>query len=250
MPGDKEIILTTCPRDCYDSCGIAVIKRGGVITKVLGDPEHPVSRGALCGKCALAYNGVYRDPDSRLTTPLRRIGPKGAGRFEAIGWDAAIAAIADRFTEIAGSCGPETILHAHYTGTCSLIAGHFPARFFNRLGATEVDPDTICNNAGHAALGYILGSSTIGFDPRTAKDAACIMVWGANPSSSAPHAHKYWLKESPARIIVIDPVRTPTGEGLEMKIGGLRGGRGAPVRRCTVSTAAATPSAPAPCCRR
>ena len=43
MPGDKTIIRTTCPRDCYDSCGIAVIKRRGVITKVMGDPDHPVA---------------------------------------------------------------------------------------------------------------------------------------------------------------------------------------------------------------
>src|SRR5215468_4463405 len=48
--GDKTIIKTTCPRDCYDSCGIAVVKRRGVITKVLGDPDHAVARGALCGK--------------------------------------------------------------------------------------------------------------------------------------------------------------------------------------------------------
>ena len=52
MSDDKTILRTTCPRDCYDACGIAVIKRGERIVKVLGDPEHPVSRGALCGKCA------------------------------------------------------------------------------------------------------------------------------------------------------------------------------------------------------
>jgi anaerobic selenocysteine-containing dehydrogenase len=46
---------------------------------VRGDPEHPVSRGALCRKCALAYNGVFRDSQARLVTPLRRIGPKGEG---------------------------------------------------------------------------------------------------------------------------------------------------------------------------
>ena len=40
---DKTIIRTTCPRDCYDACGIVVIKRDGRITKVLGDPDHPVS---------------------------------------------------------------------------------------------------------------------------------------------------------------------------------------------------------------
>ena len=216
MPGTREHVKTTCPRDCYDTCGIVAIKRDGVVTKLLGDPDHPVSRGALCGKCALAYNGVFRDPESRLTTPLKRVGPKGEGRFEAISWDEAIATIAERFTGIAGAYGPETILNAHYTGTCSLIAGQFPDRFFYRLGATEVDPDTICNNAGHVALPYIIGSATTGFDPRTAKDTNCILVWGANPSASAPHAHKHWLKETPGKVIVIDPVRHATAEAADL----------------------------------
>ena len=218
MPGKREHVRTTCPRDCYDACGIVVIKRGGEITKVLGDPEHPVSRGALCGKCALAYNGVFRDPAARLTMPLRRNGPKGSGQFEPISWDAAISEIAERFGALAADAGPETIIHAHYTGTCSLIAGNFPDRFFNRLGATEVDPDTICNNAGHVALGYVLGTSTVGFDPRTAKDTACIVVWGANPAASAPHQHKYWLKETPGKVIVIDPVRHPTAEDADLHL--------------------------------
>ena len=69
-PNGVEVILTTCPRDCYDSCGIAVVKRDGVVWKVVGDRSHPISRGSLCGKCALAYNGVWRDPDARLTQPL------------------------------------------------------------------------------------------------------------------------------------------------------------------------------------
>ena len=62
----KTTLRTTCPRDCYDTCGILVVKRDGVVAKVLGDPDHPVSRGALCGKCAIAYNGIWRDPSARL----------------------------------------------------------------------------------------------------------------------------------------------------------------------------------------
>src|SRR6478752_6158030 len=58
---DDHLIRTSCPRDCYDACGIVVVKRRGE-TRVLGDPEHPVSRGVLCGKCAIAYNGAWRDP--------------------------------------------------------------------------------------------------------------------------------------------------------------------------------------------
>ena len=49
MPGVREHVRTTCPRDCYDACGIVAIKRGGVVTKLLGDPDHPVSRGILVG---------------------------------------------------------------------------------------------------------------------------------------------------------------------------------------------------------
>ncbi|HXV24722.1 MAG TPA: molybdopterin-dependent oxidoreductase [Alphaproteobacteria bacterium] len=218
MPAAKEHVRTTCPRDCYDACGIVVVKRGGEITRVLGDPKHPVSRGALCGKCALAYNGVVRDPTARLITPLRRVGPKGKGRFEPVSWEAALAIVADRLAHIAATSGPESIIHTHYTGTCSLIAGNFPQRFFNRLGATEVEPDTICNNAGHVALRYVYGTSTIGFDPRMARFAKCILVWGANPSASAPHAHKHWLKEAPGKVIVVDPIRHPTAAAANLHL--------------------------------
>ena len=73
--------------------------------------------------------------------------------------------IAARFKEISEGDGADKIVHAHYTGTCSLIAGNFPMRFLGRLGAREVEPDTVCNMAGHVALDYAIGTSGIGFDP-------------------------------------------------------------------------------------
>ncbi len=218
MPSEKEVLKTTCPRDCYDACGIVAIRRNGAITRVLGDPDHPVSRGALCGKCALAYNGVFRDREARLLTPLKRQGAKGEGRFTPVSWDEAISDIAARFAAIAEGPGADRIVHAHYTGTCSLIANNFPMRFLGRLGAREVEPDTVCNMAGHVALDYVIGTSTVGFDPRTAKDSACILVWGANPSASAPHQHKHWLKEAPGTVIVVDPVRHPTAAEADLHL--------------------------------
>ena len=158
-----ESILTTCPRDCYDACGIEVSRRDGAIRRVRGDRRHPVSRGRLCRKCATAYNGVLLDPRARLLTPLRRDGPKGSGRFRPVSWDEALAEIAQRLAEVAAGPGAHTILAAHYTGTVALLGYHFPHRFIRRLGAREVDPDTICNQAGHVALEYLYGTSLDGF---------------------------------------------------------------------------------------
>jgi len=210
-------VRTTCPRDCYDACGIVVKLAADGTINVVGDPEHDVSRGALCGKCSIGYNGVWRDPDVRLTRPLKRVGPKGTGRFQPIGWDEALGDIAIRLNAIRGRDGA-AILQTHYTGTCSLIAGSFPLRFFNRIGATEVDPDTVCNKAGHVALQLTYGESTRGFDPRTIDGTNCVMIWGANPSTSAPHVHQYWLSETPAPKIVIDPIRHETAAAADMHL--------------------------------
>ena len=207
MPETDTLIKTTCPRDCYDACGISVRVRGGVIQNVMGDRGHHVSQGKLCGKCAIAYNGVFRDAEKRLSVPLRRVGKKGEGVFEPISWDAALADIAARLKKISN---PRTIYHTHYTGTLSMIAGGFPGRFFNRLGATEVDPDTVCNKAGHVVLADMFGTSLSGFDPEQIANARCLMVWGANPSHSAPHMHSGWVKSTGVALVVVDPIATGT----------------------------------------
>jgi anaerobic selenocysteine-containing dehydrogenase len=211
-------LRTTCPRDCYDACGIVVSLIPGERPRVRGDREHPVSRGQLCRKCTLAYNGVFLDEGARITAPLRRAGAKGNGRFVEVSWDAAVEEIAERLHAILETDGPEAILNAHYTGTFAMIGYHFPLRFFNRIGATEVDPDTICNKAGHTALEYLYGTSLEGFDPRAAAEAASILVWGANPSTSAPHQHEHWLTEAPGTTIVIDPLRTETAQQADIHL--------------------------------
>ena len=214
----KEIVRTTCPRDCYDACGIHVVKQDGIILKVMGDPAHPHNRGTLSGKCTLAYNGVWRDPAARLQYPQRRTGPKGSGKFQRISWEEALAEIAGRLSATIAESGGASIVQTHYTGTFSQIGYGFPLRFFHKIGATEVDPDTVCNKAGHVALRMTFGSSLDGFDPRSAREAACILIWGANPSASAPHAHRYWLREAPGKVIVVDPIRHPTAAAADLHL--------------------------------
>jgi anaerobic selenocysteine-containing dehydrogenase len=153
-----------------------------------------------------------------LLYPLKRSGKKGSGKFERISWDDALAEIANRFGDIDREHGANRIYHTHYTGTCSAIAGQFPKRFFDHIGATEVDPDTICNAAGHTALSYVFGNSVSGFDPRTSRDSKCILIWGANPAHCGPHVYQHWLREHGAKVIVIDPVRTETATSADLHL--------------------------------
>ncbi len=210
---------TTCPRDCYDACGVLVaVRSDGSVRHVRGDPDHPVARGKLCRKCALGYNGAWLDPAARVTHPLRRTGPKGSGTFERVSWDEALAECAERLGAIVRDHGGASILNVHYTGTLGLVSYTFGQRLLGRLGATEVTPDTICNNAGHAALGYVLGTSDTGFDPRTRDDARCILVWGANPSACGPHQDEHWLGEAASTVVVVDPLRTPTASRAQIHL--------------------------------
>ena len=132
-----------------------------------GDPGHAVGSAWLWPKGAAGHTGAWRDPEQRLTTPLRRNGRKGTGSFVPISWDEALDEVAQQLHRVSETVGADRILSTHYSGTLSLIAFHFPIRFFNRLGATDVDPDSICNKAGQVALTKDFGTSTKGFDPRT-----------------------------------------------------------------------------------
>src|SRR6195256_3694209 len=110
-----EVRHSVCALDCPDTCALLVTVDDGKGTHLRGDPNHPVTRGFLCGKVARYLDRVY-SPD-RLLYPMRRRGgvPKGPlaqGReaeiFERISWDEALGTIASRLTAIAAEYGPES----------------------------------------------------------------------------------------------------------------------------------------------
>jgi anaerobic selenocysteine-containing dehydrogenase len=109
-------VRAVCPHDCPDTCGMVVRVEGGRAVDLRGDPDHPFTRGFLCGKVARYLDRVYHP--ERLTHPLKRVGPKGKGEFVRISWDEALDTIAARFREIAASPdGPQAILPYSYAGT-------------------------------------------------------------------------------------------------------------------------------------
>ena len=69
-------------------CGINVHLRDGKIRYIEGNRDHPVNRGVLCAKGSAGIMQHYSP--ARLRSPMKRVGPRGSGQFEEIGWDEAM----------------------------------------------------------------------------------------------------------------------------------------------------------------
>ncbi len=200
----------------------------GRAVKVHGDPDHPPTRGALCTKVSRYTERTYH-PD-RVLQPMRRVGPKGSGRFEPVSWDAALTDIAARLTAIAGADGSnaEAIVPYSYCGTMGMLQGEsMAARFFNRLGASLLDR-TICSSAGGEALAATYGAK-IGMHVEHYAESRLIVIWGSNSITSNLHFWSYAQQatRAGAKLVCIDPRRTDTAEKCHEHIALLPGTDGA-----------------------
>ncbi len=224
------VVRAACPHDCPDTCAMLVTVRhedGGrrVATAIAGDPEHPTTDGTLCTKVARYLERTYH-PD-RVLTPLRRVGPKGSGRFERVGWEQALDDIAGRLGRIAAR-DPQRIVPYSYAGTRGLVQGEAMAqRLFNRLGASRLER-TICSAAGSEALTNTLGAR-MGTDIEQVQNSRLILFWGANAVTSNLHlwSRAQQAKRGGARLIAIDPYRSLTAEKCHHHIAPMPGTDGA-----------------------
>ena len=206
----EKVVHAACPHDCPDTCAMLVTVEDGVATKIQGDPSMPFTDGTLCTKVAYYLERTYA-PD-RLLYPMRRIGKKGEGRFKRIGWDEALDEIATRLRALAAE-DPQTILPCSYAGTMGMVQYmSMDRRFFNKLGASQLDR-TLCSSAGKHGIKATLGGS-VGMDPERFEDANLILLWGANPIVSNLHlwSRVQAAKRRGAKVVAIDPYRSLSAE--------------------------------------
>jgi len=225
-PATTTLVRGACPHDCPDTCGTIVEVVDGRAVAFYGDPNHPITDGWLCGKVRPYLDHVYH-PD-RLTTPLRRVGPKGAGQWAAISWEEAIGEIGHRWRGIIAGYGAEAILPYSYSGTLGLVQMAVSnGRFWNRLGASQLER-AICGDAAQYAVERTLGARWAVPYADTAHSNA-ILIWGHNPASTAPHFMPY-LKDAQRRgcvVVVIDPKRTRTARTADWHVAPRPGSDGA-----------------------
>ncbi|MDQ6759898.1 MAG: molybdopterin-dependent oxidoreductase [Acidobacteriota bacterium] len=206
----SEVRQSVCALDCPDTCALLITVDDGKGSRLRGDPNHPVTRGFLCGKVARYLDREYSA--DRLLYPQRRVGAKGEGRFERISWEEALDTIAEKLTRISQETGSEAVLPYSYAGTMGYLnGGGMDRRFFHRMGASRLDR-TICSTAGMAAMTQTLGNR-YGTEPEQFRHSKLIIAWGANILGTNVHLWPFILeaRRNGAKFYVIDPVRNRTG---------------------------------------
>jgi anaerobic selenocysteine-containing dehydrogenase len=217
-----QVVDSAC-QFCNSLCRLKVHLKAGRIIDVRGEPNDPVQAGGLCVKGPLMTQLVYNR--FRLRRPLKRVGgAKGSpeSQFEPISWDDALRIIAEKLLSLRDA-GDVRAIANKTSGRLPRGVGSLVGRFFTLLGSpNDTDVGPVCNDAGGNALAWTFGlgnfTNGYGVDGATGKEdlgsAKYLFFLGTNQAETHPVTFAYLLRtraKTGAKLVVVDPRRTPTG---------------------------------------
>jgi thiosulfate reductase/polysulfide reductase chain A len=204
-PTRRTAAITCC--GCTQQCGLLAEIEDGRVVDLRGDRAHPLSTGYICPKGKDATELAYH-PD-RILQPLRRVGPRGSGRWETVGWDDALDDIAARIADITQRDGARALAYSY--GTFRGGDWGIGERFLNRHGSpNSCGQDKICYGPLALAEALTYGTGPTVFTAPVADTTKCVVLWGMRPAASAPLLWRAIgaAQKAGATLIVIDPERT------------------------------------------
>ncbi|GAA6193708.1 molybdopterin oxidoreductase family protein [Phaeobacter sp. NW0010-22] len=216
---NKKTLPSVCPLDCPDTCSLNAQVQDGTLIAVKGSKANPYTDGVICNKVARYYPDFVHG-QSRLTHPLKRVGPRGSGDFERISWDEALDLIHEAFAAAIVKYGPETILPFNYAGPHGeLGGGSMDRRFFYNMGATMLNRGPLCGAVRGGAYASVFGNAP-GMPPVQVLLSDLVLVWGNNVTVSNLHLAPLLkeMRKKGGKLVIIDPKRIKIAEQCDMHI--------------------------------
>ena len=220
--GTERIIPSMGRNNCGGRCRILIHEKDGEILSIKGDPAYPDKQPCIRG---LNYHKTFLG-DDRLTTPMKRVGKRGEGKFAPITWSEAIDIIASEWIRVRDTYGPASRYVNYAWGVSAVLNGLSMAKRLLRLDGGHLDYynsySTACTNY---TTPYLYGTEQSGSSFETLMDSKLIILWAHNPQETRFDNLMYWLrkaKKQGAEIIVIDPRKNATVTALDAEWIGIR----------------------------
>ena len=200
---DGERVVPTFCEMCFWKCGVLAHVRNGRVTKLVGNPAHPLSRGKLCPR-GVGGTGLLYDPD-RLKKPLMRRDKRGSQSFEEVSWDAALNRVAEEMQTIQRRYGPEAFaLFSHGFG------GSWFKAIMKGYGTPNVTAPSYAQCRGARETGFTLTyGAPVGSPEAVDMRAARVITFiGSHLGENMHNTQVQDLSaavRNGARIIVVDP---------------------------------------------
>ncbi|MEI7717168.1 MAG: molybdopterin-dependent oxidoreductase [Mycobacterium sp.] len=213
MTGEDGRHVRTCPL-CEAMCGLEIHLKNNKVTHIRGNPDDVWSRGHLCPK-GTVLGAMHDDPD-RIRHPMIKVD----GHWREVSWEAAFRRCTELLTPVIDKYGIGAV--TAYTGN-PLAHSFSLARYAGVLLGMSGMPVTYSpgtvdqwpkNLSSHLMYG---GWWT--FPVPDIERTDLLVIMGANPAASqgsllaAPDVMGLIDRiRARGKVIVIDPVRTPTAE--------------------------------------
>ena len=199
--GDR-VVPTFCEL-CFWKCGVLAHVKDGRVTKLEGNPKHPLSKGRLCPRGTGGIGMLY-DPD-RLKKPLVRTQKRGEQIFEEVSWDAALNEVAENLLRVREKYGPEAL---------ALFSHGFGGSWFKHLvtayGTPNVAAPSYAQCRGPREVGFFLtyGQGLGSPEAIDMENARCITLIGSHLGENMHNTQVQEFAEAldrGAEVVCVDP---------------------------------------------
>lgn len=206
-----EEFITACPRNCYSSCSFRVEVENNKIRRILPYSGNLATPGGPCLK-GLSYIERTHSPE-RIIYPLIKT---STGKFQQININEAFDIITNKLDFIKHKFGSKSILWYKGSGMSGLT-NEIGYSFWKAFGGTSTTYGNLCWPAGLEAVRLTMGSVKHNI-PWDLENAKTILIWGKNPAETNIQEIAFIAsaKEKGSKIIVIDPIRTPTADKADI----------------------------------
>ncbi len=213
----SKVVTTSCYYDCGGRCILKVYVDEGKITRISTE-EGPMPGLKACPR-GLAQKEVVYAKD-RLRQPLKRVGPRGSGKFKPLPWGEALDTVAQELQRVKDQYGATSTFLMDYVGSMSPLHGFQKAgrRFFALFGGCTTWWGSTSFEAARFASLATFGTDFTGDSRDNFLHSKLIIMWGWNPvvTRFGPDTIHYLskAKKAGAKIICVDPRYTISAKAL------------------------------------
>jgi assimilatory nitrate reductase catalytic subunit len=215
-PANPPPVRTTCPY-CGVGCGVLARPDGFGGAQISGDPDHPSNFGRLCSKGSAL--GETLSLDGRLLHPVALT---GTGGYRRVSWDDALDRVASGFRRAIDEHGPDSV--AFYVSGQMLTEDYYVANKLMKgfIGSGNIDTNSrLCMASSVAGHRRAFGADTVPGCYEDLDEADLLVLVGSNAAWCHPILYQRMMRnkaERGARVVVIDPRRTPTADDTDLAL--------------------------------